>query len=236
MKITLLLAIIYSAGYASAQPLTFTSNTSRTDLIELYTSEGCSSCPPAERRLNDYAHHKGLWNEFVPITFHVDYWNYLGWTDHFSSKAFTSRQRSYSKHWKSSTMYTPCFVVNGNPSRSPSLSGRSNQPGILKATVEDGQIHVVFIPEKTNTKNLTVWVSSLSGEVRSTITSGENRGKILDHCFIALGLEQQTMTESGTKHTGTLALPSHPGTKALAIWVTNSHSMEPIQATGGWLQ
>ncbi len=236
MKTTLLLAITISAVSALAEPTTFSSTIAQTDLIELYTSEGCRSCPPAERRLNDFAHHKGLWSEFVPIAFHVDYWNYLGWPDRFSSKAFTSRQRSYSKHWKSSTIYTPCFVVNGKPTRNPRASKSSDQPGTLKATIAAGKIHVVFIPEKTDTKDLTVWVSPVSGDVSSNVTSGENRGRKLVHCFIALGLEQKTMTESGTIHTATLATPIHPGTKGLAVWVTNSNSMEPIQATGGWLK
>lgn len=236
MKTTILLATIFSTLSVFAQTDTFTSTAARTALIELFTSEGCSSCPPAERRMNSYGKDKGLWNEFVPIAFHVDYWNYIGWTDRFSSREYTARQRAYSKEWKSNTIYTPCFVVNGKATRNPGSTGRSNQPGILKASVADGQVHVIFIPEKAETQKLTVWVSPLSGEVWSNVTSGENRGRKLEHCFIALGLKNKPMTETGTIHTATVAIPFHPKMKGIAVWVTNGHSQEPIQATGGWLK
>ncbi len=236
MKTTVLLTVGFYALSAFSQAETFTSTAARTDLIELYTSEGCSSCPPAEQRLNSYAKDKGLWNDFVPIAFHVDYWNYIGWTDRFSSREFTARQRTYSKEWKSNTIYTPCFVINGKPTRKPGSSGRSSQPGILKASVTDGQIHVIFIPEKLQPGKLTAWISPLSGEVRSNVTSGENRGRKLVHCFIALGLKNKSMAESGGIHTATLAMPFHPGTQGIAVWITHGHSQEPIQATGGWLK
>ncbi|MDQ3115241.1 MAG: DUF1223 domain-containing protein [Verrucomicrobiota bacterium] len=76
----------------------------RTHLLELFTSEGCSSCPPAEAWLSKLKDDPGLWRDFVPLAFHVDYWDRLGWRDPFASKVWTSRQYEYSARWKSSNV------------------------------------------------------------------------------------------------------------------------------------
>src|SRR6266436_651609 len=83
-----------------AQELRFQSNAKQTALIELYTSEGCSSCPPAEAWLSQLKADPRLWKDFVPLAFHVDYWDYLGWRDPFASKEWTARQYRYSAAWK----------------------------------------------------------------------------------------------------------------------------------------
>src|ERR1043166_1377606 len=80
---------------AVAGELSFQSSEQRTPLIELYTSEGCSSCPPAEAWLSKLKTEAGLWKDFVPVAFHVDYWDHLGWRDRFASAVFTERQRAY---------------------------------------------------------------------------------------------------------------------------------------------
>ncbi|MBA3608983.1 MAG: DUF1223 domain-containing protein [Chthoniobacterales bacterium] len=85
----------------------------RTHLLELFTSEGCSSCPPAEAWLSKLKDDPGLWRDFVPLAFHVDYWDRLGWRDPFASKIWTARQYEYSARWKSSNVYTPGFVLDG---------------------------------------------------------------------------------------------------------------------------
>ena len=84
------------AGLATdAAPIQFQSPERQVALVELYTSEGCSSCPPAESWLSGLKEKPGLWSEFVPVAFHVDYWNYLGWRDKWSSKEYSDRQRDY---------------------------------------------------------------------------------------------------------------------------------------------
>ena len=90
-----------------AEPARFTSGPAQTALIELFSSEGCSSCPPAERWLGSLRTEPGLWRGFVPVAFHVDYWNRLGWPDRFSTREFTAREYDYAAAWHSDSVYTP---------------------------------------------------------------------------------------------------------------------------------
>ena len=78
-------------------------------LVELFTSEGCSSCPPAEILLNELSTHKDV----VTIAYHVTYWDYLGWKDKFATKWGTDRQKSYARFLRSRTVYTPQMVIDG---------------------------------------------------------------------------------------------------------------------------
>ena len=83
-------------------------------VLELFTSEGCSSCPPADRLLSEMVQQARSSNpRIIPLEFHVDYWNYLGWVDPFSERRFSQRQREYGQAFQSSTVYTPQVIVNG---------------------------------------------------------------------------------------------------------------------------
>lgn len=79
-------------------------------VVELFTSQGCSSCPPADALLSDLAERDGV----VPLALHVDYWDYIGWTDKFAQPAFTARQRAYARAINSRTIYTPQMIVGGS--------------------------------------------------------------------------------------------------------------------------
>ncbi len=109
---SLALTTLITAGTAADQ-LRFQSDAKQVSLVELYTSEGCSSCPPAEDWLNRLKDSPGLWKTFVPVAFHVDYWNSLGWKDRLSSPEFSERQRDYAQLWHADNIYTPCFILNG---------------------------------------------------------------------------------------------------------------------------
>ena len=83
-------------------------------VVELFTSQGCSSCPPADqvlRKIDELARQEGL--PVYVLSYHVDYWNYLGWDDPYSKPEFTKRQRAYAAQFKSNQIYTPQMVVNG---------------------------------------------------------------------------------------------------------------------------
>ena len=92
---------------ASAAESVFCSAPGGTSLLELYSSEGCSSCPPADSWLSSLRGSPGLWTDFVPVAFQVDYWDYLGWRDVLASPEYTARQKSYGR------LVTPQVLLNG---------------------------------------------------------------------------------------------------------------------------
>ena len=97
-----------------AENVYFESGVKRNTLIELFTSEGCSSCPPAETYLNNLKNNNELWEKWIPVAFHVDYWDYIGWKDKYATKTFGLRQSRYASLNRVSTVYTPAFMVNGS--------------------------------------------------------------------------------------------------------------------------
>ena len=131
----LALAILFS-GFSLAQPQVFSSGEQQTRLVELYTSEGCSSCPPADRWLTRFKTRPDLWTVYVPVAFHVDYWNYLGWADRFSRKAHTRRQARYKRQGGVNSVYTPGFVINGYEWRG-FFSGNASLPAGKDAAGEN---------------------------------------------------------------------------------------------------
>lgn len=233
--LTILLGFAVAVWASNISAQDFASGPDRTDLIELYTSEGCSSCPPADRLLNALWKSEGLWSDFVPVAFHVDYWNYIGWTDPFSSSQYSSRQRKYSKEWNARTIYTPCFVVNGVARRGLQYGSSNDRPGTLKASVDKNKITVVFTPSTPAKEAITAWMAPLTGLESISVAAGENRGRQLDHRFVALGIESRKMKSSGNTFSAILDLPQNSRTKAVAIWVSAGKSLKPLQATGGWI-
>jgi len=100
-------------------------------LVELFTSQGCSSCPPADKVLSDLGSDPKRTGEVIPLAFHVDYWDYIGWKDPFASATWSNRQRSYASAMHSTRIYTPQLVVNGTDH----LVG-SNRSGVDDAIAE----------------------------------------------------------------------------------------------------
>lgn len=107
--------LITLAMFLQSQAQSDTKTTAKTPvLVELYTSEGCSSCPPADEAMIDLqAEYQNLHQPVYFIAFHVDYWNYLGWKDSFSSAAYTARQRDYGQYFSLNSIYTPQTIING---------------------------------------------------------------------------------------------------------------------------
>jgi hypothetical protein len=230
---------------AQNAPLTFQSSGKQTALIELYTSEGCSSCPPAETWLSRLKESPALWKDFVPLAFHVDYWDYLGWRDPWASKSFSDRQRNYAKQWRSKSIYTPGFVLNGKEWRD--WSARTDGPtsagvntGILTVTSSDtNRWQVSFAPANTGGGNHEVHAALLASGLSSNVNAGENRGRLLRHDFAVLALVKAAGVRSGDGVQGEFVL-SRPRNAAeselaLAVWITPAGRLEPLQATGGWL-
>lgn len=204
-------------------------------LIELYTSQGCSSCPPAERWISRLTQHPGLWTDFVPVVFHVDYWNSLGWIDPFSRPEYSARQRNYHRAKLVSSVYTPAFFVGGKEwkhwYRGFSLPSEPVTAGELKARLDNGSLHARYSPQ--GPKKLTI--ALLSSGHSTHVTSGENKDRVLTGHFIV----RQLLSSYSYTSEWTVSLPTLPAEKsiqsAIAIWVSSDYSPAPIQATGCWL-
>ena len=217
--------------------LTFTSKNSGTHLLELFTSEGCSSCPPAEAWLGRLKSHDRLWQDFVPIAFHVDYWDRLGWKDRFAQPEWTQRQRAYANQWGSSSVYTPGFVLDGSEwqdwSRKLSLPRRENA-GLLTATVNANLITITF-PAAGKFTGGSAHVAWLGFNLSSNVGAGENAGRSLRHDFVVLRHAAGLLVRNGNGSWKTELNSSgaEDDAGAIACWMETDGV--PVQATGGWL-
>ena len=226
-------------------PVKFQSTASQTSLLELYSSEGCSSCPPADEWFSGLKTSKELWHDFVPISWHVDYWNYLGWRDPWSSEDFSDRQRAYAAAWHSDSIYTPCLVLNGREWRpwfrshdGPSTSGE--ETGILTVdSMDQKQWHVHFAAVSQKPQHYQVHAALLANGLTSDVTAGENRGRHLTHDFVVLSYTDAYLPGHTNEFHGDITLDTTASTpnvqNAVAFWVTPINQLEPIQAIGGWL-
>jgi hypothetical protein len=222
----------------------FASGETATTLIELFTSEGCSSCPPADALMSRLMSDPDLWKAIVPVVFHVDYWDRLGWPDRFARPEFTQRQRRYASSWDSGGVYTPEFVVNGKEwpgffNREALSRARSEKVGILDVALKGNEAVATFAPENSPRGQLKLEVALLGTNLQSDVKRGENSGRKLHHDFVVLHLAKIDMTNQGNRWTGTVLLSTNTETDkptALAAWIKSAETAPAIQATGGWLK
>ena len=229
------LALLVTAT-STAGSLTLNSGTKQVTLLELYTSQGCSSCPPAERWLNEYIDDDDLWTRVVPVAFHVDYWDYIGWKDVYATPENGERQRDYARAGKTRTVYTPGLFNNGREWRGWTLRlgprASDREPGNLSVVISDRQLVVNF---PANKKPLELHVALLCSGLETRVERGENRNRTLGQEFVVLAHE----TRESQTGSWEVSVPqsNHTGTSryAIAIWVSEPGNPSPLQATGGWL-
>ncbi len=219
----------------------FKSGDKQVHLIELYSSEGCSSCPPADRWLTSLKGHSHLWKKFVPVKFHVDYWNRLGWIDRFSKSQYTKRQRDLADVWGSSSVYTPAFVLNGTEWRNRRLSQiAKTQNSVGNLTVwktKKDSFTVEFSPASKTSKSYRIYGALLANGIVNKIKSGENAGETLVHDFTVIKLEDKKMSATGKAFRSSFQFKKPTDVKAesfsLVFWVSIDGKLQPVQATGG---
>jgi len=244
-KLLLLLVslILYTSASLQAEVIIASPKT-RVSLLELYTSEGCSSCPPADKWLSKLKSHPGLWTSIVPVGFHVDYWNYIGWKDRFSSPEYSARQKRYARSKSIKTVYTPGFLLNGEEWRSffglrKLTTETDEEVGSLKLKINDMDLAVEFTPTTNMTdKTLILNVAVLGFDIKTDVQSGENRNKELKHNFTVLGYKTIPLYKNQTSYVVMTELPDIIETAprmAVSAWINKENNMTPIQAAGGWI-
>lgn len=221
----------------------FSSDVKRTALVELYTSEGCSSCPPADKWLSQLKQSPKLWKTFVPVAFHVDYWDYLGWNDRFATAEYSQRQRRYAAENAEKTVYTPGVRIGGEEFRGWQFSNlqrleQGSDVGVLSVNIDEaGNVIAEFDSKLAELQNTHLNIAILAMNVTTNVKNGENHGRQLTHDFIVI----DHITVNGVDHKFNTILsnkflaPKNKQSYALAAWVSTQNSLLPLQATGGFL-
>ena len=216
-----------------AVALELVSGERRTQLIELYTSEGCSSCPPADRWLSGYLNDDRLFKTLIPVALHVDYWDYIGWKDRFARPLFSTRQREYRAHGHVESVYTPGIVVDGREWRRWFVDRSRPQPalppaGVLRLALDGDSFTARYDGEATELH--VVW---LGFGVTSTVSAGENRGRRFTHDFVVL---DHRSYRGDASWSGELPPRGDPDkARAIAAWVSRGGDPAPLQAVAGWV-
>jgi len=214
-----LILLVFFGDVLCADNLVFESGPEKVQLLELFTSEGCSSCPPAEASLGRLVNDPRLWHEFAE---------------------WTKRQRLYAANWNAESVYTPAFVLNGREwrdARVPVIN--DGGPGTLSATVRsNNSVLVNFEPAKGEARDFDLYLARLGFGISINVRAGENNGRSLRHDFVVLSLDHQKLAASPQEFHLPSSAPenaSHSNRTALAAWITRPGDITPLQATGGWL-
>jgi hypothetical protein len=218
-------------GFAAQNSCSAQSASTLTPVIELYTSEGCSSCPPADQWVSTLktANAKG---QVVAQAFHVNYWDYIGWTDRFAAPVHTVRQRQISSANRLDGIYTPQLVKNGTTTRAFSSSITSTEPAkaqIQLSQTADNSFEAQVTPVDAQTA-WTAYFTVTEHSHTSRVTAGENKGENLAHDFVVrqyvpLG------NYSGAQKLKLSTLPAtaqHP--RQINLVVTEANTGKPLQA------
>src|SRR5215472_14756203 len=200
-------------------------------LIELFTSEGCSSCPPADALLEKLDRSQPIAGaQIIVLSEHVDYWNHIGWADPYSSHAFSARQEQYARRFRTQGPYTPQMVVDGR-SEFVGSDARAAESAIRSATKypkaairisEDGPavIDVAPLPPGTARK-AAVFATYAMDSGTQDVVRGENKGRRLDHVAIAKELKQIGTVDDRTEFKA--QLPVESGAR-LVVFVQESRN------------
>ena len=183
MSITRAVILLLLAGTASPAAA---GDDQTTVVVELFTSQGCSSCPPADAYLGELSQRPGV----LALAYHVDYWNYIGWTDPYASKLATQRQRDYSRQLNMRYVYTPQMVINGTMEGIG--SERETIGPLIKAAMEEKALrqHVSIVREApgklavhidagSTSEPATIWLVGFDRERSTAVLHGENEGQTL---------------------------------------------------------
>jgi hypothetical protein len=212
-------------------------------LVELYTSEGCSSCPPADALLESLLRHQPVARaEVIPIGLHVDYFNSLGWKDAFSSAQLTARQRSYSSVFGDDNLYTPQIVVDGEKAvpgtdsdlvrhEIESAATRPHLPVSVAARLvaDRARLTIQLPPAFPTAEKIQILAAITEDGLSSVVTRGENNGRTLHHVAVARSV--QALDSLGGKSSVlekelSVGKAWNPGALKVVVWLQGTKSRE----------
>ncbi len=221
----------------------------RVAMLELYTSEGCDSCPPADKWVSELPVRKLANQRVVPLAFHVDYWNQLGWIDPYSQAAFSDRQRQHSSRRGVSFVVTPQLLLNGQDYRRGVLFddferrvlaiNQSKPQADIRIRLEAGNLTLaakvdVSIGGEPELRRARVYLAVYENNLVSVINAGENSGHTLRHDFVVRRLVGPLAVDNlgGLSHTQRFSLDARwkPADLNLAVFVQDPQTGDVLQA------
>ncbi len=229
-------ALIYWTTAALAQPnqCSVTSGATITPVVELYTSEGCSSCPPADKWASSLKGTSASGGAVVQA-FHVGYWDYIGWVDRFAAPAYTQRQRDVAAKNKLRGIYTPQAVLDGKDWPRWSGTPTTQEPAKANITLKQqgtDQFEASVVPLPPATSWSAYWTITEHGH-NSKVQAGENKGEFLKHDFVVrqlvqAGQYQATDGPQKLKLNSIAHTPGHP--RQVNLVVFDDKTGKPLQA------
>lgn len=186
-------------------------------VLELFTSQGCSSCPPADDLLNKVKKVEGTSN-VIALSYHVDYWNYIGWKDPFSKSEYSDKQRKYGQKFNSSSVYTPQVVVNGKEhfvgsnestlnSKIKSYSGKNSDNTVKISNISKDTNNITFDYKiEGNVTNKQLRVVLVIDERTTSVSKGENKNRSLKNSNIVVSQLELDLNSNTGK--GSISIPS----------------------------
>ena len=234
--ISALLAGIPAAGIAACD---IRSGPHTAALVELYTSEGCSSCPPADRRLADLR----VGTTLVPLALHVGYWDALGWRDPYARAEFAARQRWLARRGGGRAVYTPQFFVGGTDVGPVALAAEidklNHQPALasirLQARRQKGDALAISASAKTAVDDAALYVALAENDLSSQVQAGENKGRKLSHDHVVrvwIGPIELHVGAIEWERSIPLAPSWRPAQLELSAFVQDRRSGRVLQAVG----
>jgi hypothetical protein len=245
MAMRLLLLILCIVPAAEAAQCTASSGAGTTALVELYTSEGCSSCPPADRWLASLGSRYPGGN-VVPLALHVDYWDYIGWKDPYAKREFSLRQRKFSQLQRMALVYTPQVLLQGRDFRAwggegfdQAVAKINAQPARAKlrlavVTADRDALEVEALAELAQpSADAGLYLAAYRSRLESRVQTGENRGRLLTHDYVVLewhgpfAFAGKTLTE---RRKVPLLPGAAPANSGVAAFVQDRRTGEVLQA------
>ena len=188
-------------------------------VVELYTSQGCSSCPPADAALADLADR----DDVIALSMHVDYWDYLGWRDTFAQHQFGQRQEAYREALKERVVYTPQFVVHGGTTvrasgLGPAIRAARNAADVVHLAIEphEGML-MCRIEPLAGPVSGTIWIAKYTRVATVEITRGENAGRTTTYHNVVTSLSRYGDWSGDAPDEYPMPQPE-PG-EGVAVWI-----------------
>lgn len=217
-------------------------------LVELYTSEGCNSCPPADRWLSGLAAQGYGPDRVVPLALHVDYWDYIGWKDAYAKREFSQRQRKLTRLQRQALVYTPQVMLQGKDFRG--WGAKAFDQEVARINAQRARAHLALEIRALDARRVGVqvdaalagaaadepvlYVAAYQNRLHSQVTAGENRGRTLPHDYVVLQWNGPFRFDAGKPLSRGFELPlvprSSPADSGVAAFVQSGRTGEVLQA------